>query len=77
MCNGKILEDYVMEDMFYYDPQLEYAVDCGMEVAEVWIENGWYYFLKKDGSVFGSGPESGGYCSGRHVLNNEESGGGF
>lgn len=77
VCNGKILEEYVMEDMIYYDPQLEYAVDCGMEVAEVWIENGWYYFLKKDGSVFGSGPESGGYGSGRHVLDNEESGGGF
>lgn len=55
---GKILSDYVEEDMIYYDPQLEIERDRGTDVVEVWIEDGCYFYLKADGNVFGNGTVS-------------------
>lgn len=60
--DGKILLKYVMEDMIYFDSVLNHEKDRKTEVVETWMENGYYFFLKKDGGVISNSPDSQSFC---------------
>lgn len=54
--DGKILLEYVMEDMIYFDNVLNHEKDRKTEVVETWIEDGYYFFLKRDGGIISNSP---------------------
>lgn len=55
--NGYIECEYVEDDALYRNSRLRWAVGRKTEVLDVWIEHGFFYFLKKDGHIFTNSEE--------------------